>query len=175
MLGPCSNVRCPSSGPLLLCGLTLSACAPTLNLGNVIDTTSPSRAGPLQVGQTWAVSGQLANVSVSKTLAVPRLVEVQDGKGTLSVADQANAVQLPSGNYQYVSYTSSDQLKKTRLRVERGGGGRRRGPLRVLGAEQREPAADRRVERAAAERRHGSARHLLGHADQSACPAPASK
>ncbi|WP_161882019.1 hypothetical protein [Deinococcus alpinitundrae] len=111
--------------PALLCGLTLSACAPTLNLGNVIDTTSPSRAGPLLVGQTWALSGQLADVSVSKTLAVPRLVEVQNGKGTLSVADQARDVQLPSGDYQYVSYTNNDQLKKTRFlwNVAAAGGG----------------------------------------------------
>lgn len=101
--------------PALLCGLTLSACAPTLNLANVIDTTSPSRAGPLLVGQTWDVSGQLANQSVSKTLAVPRLIEVQNGRGTLSVADQTNAAQVPSGEYQYVSYTNSDQLKKTRF------------------------------------------------------------
>lgn len=97
--------------PALLCGLTLSACAPVL--GNIIDTT-PSRAsaGPLIVGQTWAISGQLSGTSLSKTLPVPRLVEVQDGSGTLSVADQAAAAQLPNGNYQYVSYTNSDQLKK---------------------------------------------------------------
>ncbi|UWX62920.1 hypothetical protein [Deinococcus rubellus] len=111
--------------PALLCGLTLSACAPTLNLGNVIDTSSPSRAGPLLVGQTWAVSGQLASQSVSKTLSVPRLVEVQNGKGTLSVADQVNAAQVQSGEYQYTSYTNSDQLKKTRFvwNVAAAGGG----------------------------------------------------
>ncbi len=97
--------------PALLCGLALSGCAPVL--GNVIDTT-PSRtsAGPLIVGQTWAISGQLSGTSLSKTLSVPRLVEVQDGSGTLSVADQASAAQLPSGTYEYVAYTNSDQLKK---------------------------------------------------------------
>ncbi|AZI41637.1 hypothetical protein EHF33_01775 [Deinococcus psychrotolerans] len=97
--------------PALLGGLMLSSCAPVL--GNVIDT-SPSRksAGPLIVGQTWAISGQLSGTSLSKTLSVPTLVEVQDGSGTLSVADQATAAQVPSGSYQYVSYTNSDQLKK---------------------------------------------------------------
>ncbi|WP_146202769.1 hypothetical protein [Deinococcus irradiatisoli] len=102
-------------GPAALCGLalSLSACAPTLNLGNVIDTTpSPAKAGPLLVGQTWAISGQLAGESVSKTLAVPRLTEVQNGSGTLSLRDQVAAAQVPSAGYEYVSYTNNDQLKQ---------------------------------------------------------------
>lgn len=120
MLGHMSNfMLLPKSTTLLLasaalCSMTLSACAPSMNaLSNVIDT-SPSRtsAGPLIVGQTWAIDGQLAATSVSKTLNVARLVEVQDGSGTLSVTEQASAAQLPSSGYQYVAYTNSDQLKK---------------------------------------------------------------
>ncbi len=87
-----------------------------MSLGNVIDTSpSPDKSGPLIVGQSWAIEGQLAAVGVTKTLTVPQLVKVQNGYGTLSVADQANAAQLPRSGYFYVSYTNNDQLKQVRF------------------------------------------------------------
>ncbi len=103
---------------LLLCGLalSLSACAPTLNLGNLISSApSPDKAGPLLVGQTWTLGGQLAGVSVGKTLAVRALTEVQNGSGTLSTRDQVTAAQLPSSGYEYVAYINNDQIKQVRF------------------------------------------------------------
>ena len=96
---------------LLPLGLVLGACAPTVNLNNIVDTTSPRRVGPLYIGQTWSLSGQLGADSVTKSLSVPRLVEVQDGSATVSVYDQDVNRRLPTADFQLVSYTNNDQLK----------------------------------------------------------------
>jgi hypothetical protein len=118
MLGGMSTVSLPTrSLParrfalLLPLALLLGACAPTVSLNNIIDTTSPRRVGPLYIGQTWSLSGQLGATPVAKSLSVPRLVEVQDGSATVSVYDQDVAQRLPTGDFQLVSYTNSDQLK----------------------------------------------------------------
>ncbi len=112
MLGGMSTVTFIARRSLLLLPLGLGACAPAVNLSTIIDTTSPRRVGPLYIGQTWTLSGQLGAQTLSKTLAVPRLVEVQDGSATVSVYDQDVARRLNTADFQLVSYTNNDQLKK---------------------------------------------------------------
>ena len=116
---------------LTLSALTLTACAPaaTTSLTNLLGPKTPDRAGPLIVGQTWAVSGILSGrTQVSKTLAVPQLIAQDNNnndvqiKATLSTRDQVAAQQVPSSEYQYVAYVNSDQYKQVRFSWNVAGG-----------------------------------------------------
>ena len=115
---------------LMLSALSLSACAPaaTNPLTNLLGPRTPDRAGPLIVGQTWAVSGLLpGQTQVSKTLAVPQLIAQDNAsdiqiKATNSTRDQTIAQQVPSADYQYVAYVNNDQYKQVRFVWNAAGG-----------------------------------------------------
>lgn len=83
----------------------LASCAPLASLLTPREGgPAPRTAGPLTVGQTWTVSGQLEGSPVTATVAVPDLVSVSGGTASVGGLDQADAFARGRSGFAVATY-----------------------------------------------------------------------
>lgn len=113
----------PALLPLALTLPLLASCAPLASLlaNSSSDGPSPRRAGPLVVGQTWTVSGLVDGRSVSATVSIPNLVDVQDTSATFNARDQLDAFAASRVGFTVADYDGGRRVARFRWVGESAG------------------------------------------------------